>query len=320
MFRSDDDGGSPAVSSTSPTLSAQVLPFWGAGITVRRLGHLVDELPGGRQSLDGLEIYKCWRGDVLCPFSKLVQPSLCERLQAEGDAGVGIATWYVGYTFDDIFLHVLEALEFFVSGEPQGLDTVIWFSIASSGVCFTPSDDPLLFPLNDAQKIKRVVQGTRNLVMFMTTWDNPSALTSAWCLWELFCCCSCGGRAEFVLPRAQREQLHDALRSRPARLLESIPTARSEDSTCFKVSSQENVFAAISAEVSFSGLDAIVRSALEEWFQQLLRGRCKLCFLLRQRLLLLTRPYCRKPKAEIAHPFVTKYFKRFHLGMELGDP
>ncbi len=281
MFRSDDVGGSPAVSSTSPTLSAQVLPFWGAGITVRRLGHLVDELPGGRQSLDGLDIYRLWSGEVLCPFSNLVQPSLCERLQAEGDAGVGIATWYVGFSFDAIFLDVLEALEFFFSGEPQGLDTVIWFSIASSNACFKPSDDPSLFPLNDAQKVKCVVQGTRNLVMFMSQWDNPVALTKAWCVWELFCCCSCGGRAEFVLPRAQREQLRNALRSRPSSLLESMPTVRSEDSTCFHVSSQENIFAAISAEVGFGGLNTVVQSALEEWFQRLLRSRCKLYFLLR---------------------------------------
>lgn len=39
------------------------------------------------------------------------------------------------------------------------------------------------------------------------------------------------------------------------------------------MSSREILFAIISAEVGFSGLDEIVSSVLKEWFQLLLRGR-----------------------------------------------
>jgi hypothetical protein len=275
VLRDDDNGGDSAVSFTSATISAQDIPFWGAGITVRRLGRMMDELPGGRRCLAGLTIGDCWRGNELCPFAKVNKQPLCDRLQAEGDAGVGIATWYLAWSYNDNFLDFLEAVEYFFAGEPQGLDTVVWFGYASKNIWTTEDPSTLTVP----QKVKRVVQGMRNLVMFMSTWGNSLTFARAWCLWELFCCRSCGGRVEFVLPRAQREQLHDTMRSRPASFLESLPTVRSESSTCFYVSSQENVFAAISAEVGFSGLDASVRSAVEEWFQRLLRGMIgKACF------------------------------------------
>ena len=261
--RSSDDGGSSAVPTTGPTPSLPAFPL--LGITVRRLGRLVDELPGGRQSLAGLEMYKLWRGGVLDPLSDPTKPSLCERLQAEGDAGVGIATWFVSYTAKEIFLDLLDALEIFFEGEAQGLDTVVWFSLASKNI-FEDRDSRL-------HLVKYIVQGTRNLVVFMSTWDKPIALTRAWCLWELYCCCSCGGRVEFALPRAQRVQLMEVMRSNPATFFDIIAALRSENSTATNASFREAVFAAISAEVGFSGLDTMVRRALWDWMERLLRAK-----------------------------------------------
>ena len=267
--RSNDDGGSSAVPTTGPTPSLPAFPL--LGITVRRLGRLVDELPGGRQSLAGLEMYKLWRGGVLDPLSDPTKPSLCERLQAEGDAGVGIATWFVSYTAKEIFLDLLDALEIFFEGEAQGLDTVVWFSLASKRPlpqCPTQDDYGTLKAV-----FKCAIESTRNLVMFMSTWDKPRALTKAWCLWELYCGCSCGGRVEFALPRAQRVQLMEVMRSNPATFFDIIAALRSENSTATNDSFREAVFAAIPAEVGFSGLDAMVRCALWDWMERLLRAK-----------------------------------------------
>ena len=269
-----DDGGSSAVPTTGPTPSPPAFPL--LGITVRRLGRLVDELPGGRQSLAGLEMYKLWRGGVLDPLSGWTgfcstKPSLCERLQAEGDAGVGIATWFVSYTAKEIFLDLLDALEIFFEGEAQGLDTVVWFCLASKRPTPQgPTQDDYGFLL---AVFKCAVESTRNLVMFMSTWDKPRALTKAWCLWELYCCCSCGGRVEFALPRAQRVQLMEVMRSNPATFFDIIAALRSENSTATNDSFREVVFAAIPAEVGFSGLDAMVRCALWDWMERLLRAK-----------------------------------------------
>lgn len=250
------------------------------GITVRRFGRLVEELPGGRQSLAGLEIYKLFRGGVLDPLSQPdpTKPSLCERLQAEGDPGVGIATWFVCFTAGDIFLDLLDAMEFFFESEPQGLDTVVWFNLASKRRlprCPTHNDIE-----GGTAVLKHAVLSTHNLVMFLSTWDKPHhrggrswhALTRAWCLWEFHVCCSCGGRVEFALPRAQLVQLMEVMRSNPATFFDFTAAFRSENSVS-DVSWREAVFAAISAEVGFSGLDTMVRRALEDWMERLLRAK-----------------------------------------------
>jgi hypothetical protein len=265
ISRSDDDGSSYAVSTTGtgPTASARALPL--LGITVRRLGRFVDEHPGGRQSFAGLTMFKLFRGGVLDAFSDPTKPSLCERLQEEGDAGVGIATWFVSLNLGDIFLDFLDTLEFFFAGEPQGLDTVIWTCLTSIRP-FTPGVPKI--PI-----FSEPIQGIRQLTMVMSTWDNPRALAKAWCLWELYLCYSCGGRVEFALPRAQLEQLMVVMRSNPATFLDSIASLRSENSYCLRPKDQDEIFGAISAEVGFSGLDAAVRRALKEWMERLLRGK-----------------------------------------------
>ncbi len=56
----------------------------------------------------------------------------------------------------------------------------------------------------------------------------------------------------------------DVMRSKPRTFLDSIAVLSSDISTGSKTLSQGNIFAAISAEVGFSGLNAIVRRALEE--------------------------------------------------------
>jgi hypothetical protein len=212
-------------------------------------------------------VYKLWRGGVLDPSSDPTKPSLCERLQAEGDAGVGIATWFVCFYMEQVFLDFLEALEFFFAYEPQGLDTVIFLSLASFRP-FVPGDAAAKL-----SSFKRVIQGTRQLVMFLSTWDKPDALRRAWCMWELFVCFRCGGRVEFVFPRLQRVRLMEVMRSNPAAFLDSISFPRSESSTSRFASEQDELHAAISAEMGFSGLDAMVRRALGDWMERLLRAK-----------------------------------------------
>jgi hypothetical protein len=257
ISRSSDDGGSAAVPPTGLTPSPPWFPL--LGMTVRRLGRLVDELPGGRQSLAGLEIFKVRRGVLKAPSDVL---SICERLQAEGDAGIGIATWFVCFNSGDVFLDFLEALEFFFAGLPQGIDTVIWLSCVSRR-CVRDAELHLF---------KHVIEGTRNMVMFMSSWDKPNVLTRAWCLWELYICCSCGGRIEFALPRAQRAQSPEVIGPKLATFMHSIVDVSIKNGTCFLASDQDDLFDAIATDAGFSVFDAIVQRTLKEYAERLLRG------------------------------------------------
>ena len=107
----------------SPASSDATNVYSPLGITVRRLGRLADETPGGRQALAGLTTVE-WLQLVLKHYD-LTKGSLCQQLQAEGDAGIGIATWFVALYFYDTLLEFLDALEHFFAIKPQGLILVV---------------------------------------------------------------------------------------------------------------------------------------------------------------------------------------------------
>jgi hypothetical protein len=92
-------------------------------MTVRRLGRLADETPGGRQALAGLTTVE-WLKLVQKHYD-LTKGSMCEQLQAEGDSGIGIPTWFVSFYARDTVLEFLDALEHFFAIKPQGLILVV---------------------------------------------------------------------------------------------------------------------------------------------------------------------------------------------------
>jgi hypothetical protein len=261
-----DDGGSSAVSTTGPSPASLVVsPL---GMTVRRLGQMVDEHPGGRQALVGLTM-----GQVLHTYKEVFQPvhtaptepSVCEQFRERGDACIGIATWFVSYSSLDPLLDFLEALEHFFAREPLGLDTLIWCSPVSKRP-FAPGEP-------QTPSFSQAIQRTGNLFMMLAPWNKPVTLTSSWCIYELYICLSSGGRVEFALPEAQRAQLTEDLMSKPASFLEFLANVDSESSRCFHASDRDEIFAAVPTSVGFAGLDTIVRRALQSWMVRLLQGR-----------------------------------------------
>ena len=52
-----------------------------------------------------------------------------------------------------------------------------------------------------------------NMVMVMCPWDQPVTLSRAWCILELYSCCSSSAvcRFDVALPEAQRRKLEQDL-------------------------------------------------------------------------------------------------------------
>jgi len=260
-----------ASSASSPTAAASAGAagnFPRLGMTVRRLGLVVDEHAGGRRALDGLTTDQV-KDLVVVPLTAATQLSLCEQLQAEDDNGVGIATWFVSHAWLYTFVELLEALEHFFAGEPQGLDTCIWLDLVSTSQHGTFSRPPEWW----RQTFVLAIQSMGSMVMVMAPWDKPVTLTRAWCILELYACCSSGCRFEVALPQAQRAQLGMDLLYKVGSFSEFLANVRSDSSECSRAADRDSIFAAVRASVGFAGLDAIVRRTLESWMLRLLRGR-----------------------------------------------
>jgi len=238
------------------------------GMTLRSLGRLVDEQPGGRAALAGLTTSQV-KKLVFVPLTAKTQLSLCEQLQAEGNDGVGVATWFVSHAWMYTFVELLEALEHFFAGEPQGLDTCIWLDLVSTSQHGTFSRPPEWW----RQTFILAIQSMGNLVMVMAPWDKPVTLTRAWCILELYACCSSGCRFEVALPEAQRADMAEDLMWENDVFFEFLANVQSDSSQCSRDTDRDSIFAAVRASVGFAGLDAIVRRTLEGWMIRLLQNK-----------------------------------------------
>ena len=107
------DPPAPAPSAPASTAAAGVLQqlangFPRLGMKVRHLLHVIYSRFGGRRALAGLT--KDQGNDlVFVPLTAATKLSLCEQLQAEGDNGVCIATWFVSHAWLYTFVDILEA-------------------------------------------------------------------------------------------------------------------------------------------------------------------------------------------------------------------
>jgi len=143
----------------------------------------------------------------VCASDGQTQLSLCEQLQAEGNDGVGVATWFVSHAWMYTCVELLETLEHLFTGEPQGLDTCIWLDMVSTSQHGTFSRPPEWW----RQMFILAVQSMGNLVMVMAPWYKPVTLTRAWSILELYACSSSGCRFEVAFPEAQRADMAEGL-------------------------------------------------------------------------------------------------------------
>ena len=263
---------SPASCAVAAVSTSAAHEFPRLGMTVRRLGQVIDSSfllrHKGRQALAGLTTSEVTTL-IFAPATAASKLSLCEQLQGEGDAGIGIATWFVSHAWMCTFVELLEALEHFFGGEPQGLDTCIWLDLVSTSQHGTFSRPPEWWN----QTFIGAVQSMGKMVMVMEPWDTPVTLTRAWCVLELYACFSSGCRFEVALPQAQRAHLATDLMYGNEFFFEFLADVRSESNECSLATDRDGIFAAIRASVGFAGLDLMVSRTLGSWMMGLLQGK-----------------------------------------------
>ena len=115
---------------------------------------------------------------------------------------------------------------------------------------------------------KDSIRAIGRVVLVVTPWKRPVALSRAWCLWELYCASSQAGTGvalDLRLPAAQRPDFVQALISD----FDSMADALSEmDAASAQASSEGDrlkIMAAITAETSTAALNTTVKDRLRAW-------------------------------------------------------
>jgi hypothetical protein len=142
---------------------------------------------------------------------------------------VGEATLFLSHVWNERFWDTVDSVLYVVqqNGASALHNTFIWFDIFSTSQHITV-DRPSSWWM---ETFKKAIAKMGQLAMVMNPWHNPNSLKRAWCVLELFCCASTGGRFEVAMPPAERERFLDC--NRDPKLFDNMRSRiNAKKSTC----------------------------------------------------------------------------------------
>lgn len=115
---------------------------------------------------------------------------------------------------------------------------------------------------------KNSIRSIGRVVLVLTPWRRPVALTRAWCLWELYCAASQGNNdvtLELRLPASQRPDFVRALISDFEAMADALAVMDAATAQATSESDREKIMAAVTAETSTAALNTTVKDELRAW-------------------------------------------------------
>ncbi|KAJ3035325.1 hypothetical protein HDV00_004053 [Rhizophlyctis rosea] len=200
--------------------------------------------------------------DVCATFIKprtTVEKSLCYELAISDQYRVGRATWFISHSWQYRFLDLVDAVERFFHDQNVS-DPIIWIDIFSLPQHGRADVEASWLKEMFTKAISRM----EGVVMVMSPWNNPSTLTRAWCVFELWV-----GTTEstfnIAIPPAESEFFAMSVIGDMEFFASTIRSINSENCTATKLKDLTAIRQAIRETIGFPALDRQVRRVLIEW-------------------------------------------------------
>jgi hypothetical protein len=92
------------------------------------------------------------------------------------------ATWFVSHTWSNPFADTLEAILDFFDGREAAQDQFLWIDVFVDSQHEVSASCAGKSPAWYMSTFKSTISSIGNLLLIVDTWDNPTALTRAWCV------------------------------------------------------------------------------------------------------------------------------------------
>jgi hypothetical protein len=212
---------------------------------------------GGRSVLENLSTFEV-KEEFIRPFTEKSQLSLCEQLMSEGDgaAFVDTASVFLSFTYQNLFLDVVDAVErhFIGRADPE---PVVWFSPFSATVHLTRSFE------ESSNNFHNVIARADEVVMVVQPWRAPFCFTRAWCFFEGFLAEATHCRFSMIMTEAEANDLVGTVCCNPSSLLAPLRSLRCE-ATDSRKGQRDMIFATMLQSVGFAQLNSMFASRMME--------------------------------------------------------
>ncbi|KDO25130.1 hypothetical protein SPRG_09278 [Saprolegnia parasitica CBS 223.65] len=232
------------------------------GLKLSFFRHFI-EAHGGPSAFQGLSTADVCVQYVM-PYTASMQSSVVDHVALTSPSFASDATWYVSHAWQYLFLDTLASLEAFFAAKNIA-DPSLWFCLFNNNQHRTHDK---LFDWW-ATTFHESLAAIGNVVMVLHPWKNPTALTRAWCVYEVYVAICVG--ANFELAHMDRAAFLRDMQTSPGTFLEMLSTIRSEKAQATVASDKASIDRAIVDQVGYTKLDRMVFTLLESYVKDTLR-------------------------------------------------
>lgn len=185
--------------------------------------------------------------------------SICGQLSESTSSSVGPATWFVSHTWSYLFLDTVDAITRKLSIEygNKSDDVYIWFDLFSL---------PQLGKFVTHEYLRNTfiesITTIKNVMMVLSSWNDPKALKRAWCVYELFICKQSGGNFQVAFPHKEVIDVINYASSSSTLHQDTIFSIDTSKSEAGSKAETELIHNEIKSSIGFEALDTTVEQSI----------------------------------------------------------
>eukprot|EP01047_Picozoa_sp_COSAG01_P061759 COSAG01_NODE_7758_length_3068_cov_2.596497_1_plen_757_part_00 len=205
--------------------------------------------------------------------------SLADKLHRMGHCGIGEANVFFSHAWQFPIVDVVLAMRSFEARERAAGNTkpiFYWFDVMVVNQHASESRPPEWWET----AFRRAVSDIGHTCLMMMPWDEPTVMTRAWCLWEVYCtieaeaCGSC--RLTLALAPGQEDEMVGSVLHHGAEcVLRSFAQIDCRHAKATKKDDRAKIMQAIEAGPGATALNAKVLERARQWVCETLSARIK---------------------------------------------
>ncbi|KAJ3037104.1 Kinesin light chain 3 [Rhizophlyctis rosea] len=226
-------------------------PFPLQGVKLSFLDTFISQ-SGGRHKLQSLTTTQ-----VVQKYIKAKHPSTSLVSSLPADL-TGTAQWFISHAWGYEFLDTVDAIKEYFKDKD---DVVIWVDVFCWGQGEADEKGVGWFSNTLVGGFKEI----GNVLLVLQPWNDPVALTRAWCIYELYAAAQTSSRFAITLPSHATEDFNLSLQEDPYVFYNALESINSSTSKSSKPTDQKSIHEAITSTVGYEALDRLVFALLFSW-------------------------------------------------------
>lgn len=240
--------------------------FLSHGISLKGFWNFIESL-GGEQAFRGMDCT-----EVKDKFVKEVttskKTSYCSMIEeseidlSSPEVTVGKANLFVSFAFSSDFLLLFRCLQDYMKSNVENCEQAyIWITFFSVNQHAAGKRNMEFWSGTFMESIR----GIGRVVLIAMPYDDPTPLSRAWCIWEIYCAVKTESKFEVAMDKDDEKRFLMDMIKEDTSFFDLLGNINTRNSDANLPQDRADIHAAIKREVGFEPLKSLVYKAFRDW-------------------------------------------------------